>query len=196
MEGIQKRSTSAPRTLDKERERELNTTVYRRSFSDFMREDHRSGFAVHFLILGNDWWTFEEDNGINPLDPDALDEDDRSAAFNSLGKAELVLSVLQDVVETLAQDIAAYKRREIEGRIEELQQLGLTARMPIEHWMIWDASRRCGTSLASVFEYPPTNEGIGRIALKKGNGNAKFGRRACRPSVSSIATSKGNRDDY
>ncbi len=112
------------RTLDKERERELNTTVYRRSFSDFMREDHRSGFAVHFLILGNDWWAFEEDNGINPLDPDALDEDDRRAAFNSLGKAELVLSVLQDVVETLAQDIAAYKRREIEGRIEELRQLG------------------------------------------------------------------------
>lgn len=112
------------RTLDKERERELNTTVYRRSFSDFMRGDHRSGFGVHFLILGNDWWNFEEDIGINPLDADVLDEDERNAAFNSLGKAELVLGVLQDVVETLAQDIAVYKRREIEGRIEELQQLG------------------------------------------------------------------------
>ncbi len=114
------------REQNEARERELNTTVYRRSFSNFMHEDRRSGFATHFLILGKDWWNFEEDTGINPLDPDELDEDDRNAAFNSLGKAELVLSVLEDVVQTLAQDIAVYKRREIEARIEELQQSGFT----------------------------------------------------------------------
>ncbi|SFH22956.1 hypothetical protein [Ensifer sp. OV372] len=108
------------------RERALNTTVYRRSFSDFMGKDRRSGFGTHFLILGNDWWNFEEDNGINPHDIEELDEDDRKAAFNSLGKAELVLGVLEDVVETLAQDIAVYKRREIETRIEELEQSGFT----------------------------------------------------------------------
>lgn len=108
------------------RERELNTTVFRGSFSDFMREDRGSGFGTHFLILGNDWWNFEEDTGINPHDDKELDDDDRKAAFNSLGKAELVLSVLEDVVQTLAQDIAVYKRREIEARIEELQHSGFT----------------------------------------------------------------------
>ena len=109
---------------EKERERELNTTVYQRSYSDFTHENGRPGFGTHFLILGKDWWNFEDDTGINPHDPDELDEDDRKAAFNSLGKAELVLSVLQDVVQTLAQDIADYKRGEIESRIGELQQLG------------------------------------------------------------------------
>nr|KIU68523.1 hypothetical protein TR92_11790 [Brucella anthropi] len=108
------------------RERELNTTVFRTKFSDFMSDDHRSGFGNHFLILGNDWWNFETDTGINPHDLQELDDDDLKAAFNSLGKAELVLGVLEDVAETLAQDIAVYKRREIEERISELEELGFT----------------------------------------------------------------------
>lgn len=107
-------------------ERELNTRVFRRAFSSFMEGDHRTGFGSHYLILGKTWWNFRNDDGIEPLDEEELDEDDKAAAFNSLGKAELVLSVLQDVVETLARDIADYKRTEIEARIHEIQKTGLS----------------------------------------------------------------------
>lgn len=119
-------SRKRQREQNEVRERALNTTIYRRSFSDFMQEDGRSGFGTHYLILGEDWWNFNDDAGIKPHDPDELDEVDLKAAFNSLGKAELVLSVLEDVVQTIAQDIAVYKRREIEMRIEELEKQGFT----------------------------------------------------------------------
>ncbi|MBO9097634.1 MULTISPECIES: hypothetical protein [unclassified Rhizobium] len=108
------------------RERELNTSVFRKPFSEFMAEDRRTGFGAHYLILGNEWWSFEDDKGIQPADVADIDEDDFNAAFNSLGKAELVLSVLEEVVETLAQDIAVYKRRELETRISEIQKPQLT----------------------------------------------------------------------
>ncbi|MGO6755914.1 hypothetical protein ELH42_29935 (plasmid) [Rhizobium ruizarguesonis] len=101
-------------------ERELNTSVFRRPFSEFSVTEHRSGFGSHYLILGRKWWDFSQDDGIEPLDADELDEDDKDAAFNSLGKAELVLSVLEDVIETLSRDIADYKRSEIEARINEI----------------------------------------------------------------------------
>lgn len=107
-------------------ERELNTSVFRRPFSDFSEQERRAGFGSHYLILGRKWWDFSQDEGIEPLDPEELDEDDRAAAFNSLGKAELVLSVLEDVVEALARDIADYKRSEIEARINETQKSDLT----------------------------------------------------------------------
>ena len=107
-------------------ERALNTSVFRKAFSDFFAEDKRIGFASHYLILGSRWWDFGQDNGIEPLDPSEIDEDDRAAAFNSLGKAELVLSVLEDVVDTLARDISDFKRSEIEARIDEVKKSGLT----------------------------------------------------------------------
>ncbi len=107
-------------------ERELNTSVFRKAFSDFFAEDKRVGFASHYLILGSRWWDFGQDNGIEPLDPSEIDKDDRAAAFNSLGKAELVLSVLEDVVDTLARDISDFKRSEIEARIDEVKKSGLT----------------------------------------------------------------------
>lgn len=108
------------------KERELNTSIFQRPFSDFSELEHRAGFGSHYLILGRKWWDFSQDDGIEPLDPEEIDEDDRAAAFNSLGKAELVLSVLEDVVETLARDIADYKRSEIEARINEIQKSDLT----------------------------------------------------------------------
>ena len=107
-------------------ERALNTSVFRKAFSDFFDEDRRIGFASHYLILGNKWWDFSQDNGIEPLDPSEIDEDDKAAAFNSLGKAELVLSVLEDVVDALARDISDFKRSEIEARIDEVKKTGLT----------------------------------------------------------------------
>lgn len=107
-------------------ERQLNTTVFRRAFSDFSEKENRGGFAAHYLILGNRWWDFSQDTGIEPLDPLEIDEDDKIAAFNSLGKAELVLSVLEDVVQTLARDISDFKRSEIEARIGEVKKSGLT----------------------------------------------------------------------
>ncbi|UJW75973.1 hypothetical protein [Rhizobium sp. SL42] len=107
-------------------ERSLNTSVFKKAFSDFCREDKRTGFASHFLILGSKWWDFSLDEGIEPLDRSEIDEDDQAAAFNSLGKAELVLSLLEDVVETLAHDISDFKRSEIEARIEEVKKFGLT----------------------------------------------------------------------
>lgn len=105
-------------------ERALNLSVFRRPFSNFTEIEARPGFGSHYLILGKKWWDFSVDDGIEPLDDEELGDDDRSAAFNSLGKAELVLSVLEDVVHTLAQDIAAYKRSEIETRISEIQEKG------------------------------------------------------------------------
>ncbi|MBY3025447.1 hypothetical protein [Rhizobium leguminosarum] len=107
-------------------ERELNTSVFRRAFSDFFEEDNRTGFATHYLILGSKWWDFSQNDGIEPLDPSEIDEDDQAAAFNSLGKAELVLSVLEDVVEALARDISDFKRSEIEARIDEVKKSGFT----------------------------------------------------------------------
>lgn len=107
------------------KERALNTSVFKKAFSDFRREDKRSGFGSHFLILGNKWWDFSQDEGIEPLDRSEIDEDDEAAAFNSLGKAELVLSLLEDVVDTLARDISDFKRSEIEVRIEEVKKSGL-----------------------------------------------------------------------
>ncbi len=120
----------AARKREKDRrvtqERELNTSVFRRPFSDFSDEENRAGFGTHYLILGRKWWDFSQDDGIEPFDPEELDEDDRIAAFNSLGKAELVLSLLEDVLETLAGDIADYKRSEVEARINEIQKSDLT----------------------------------------------------------------------
>ena len=107
-------------------ERQLNTTVFRKAFSEFFNEDNRPGFATHYLILGSKWWDFSQDDGIEPLDPSEIDEDDQAAAFNSLGKAELVLSVLEDVVQTLSRDISDFKRREIEARIDEVKKSDLT----------------------------------------------------------------------
>lgn len=106
-------------------ERELNTSVFRKKFSDFFEETDRSGFGSHYLILGSKWWDFSQDDGIEPLDASEIDEDDKAAAFNSLGKAELVLSVLEDVVDTLARDISDFKRSEIEARINEVRKSGL-----------------------------------------------------------------------
>jgi hypothetical protein len=108
------------------RERQLNTSVFRKAFSDFFKEDNCTGFGSHYLILGSKWWDFSEDDGIEPLDPSEIDEDDQAAAFNSLGKAELVLSVLEDVVDTLTRDISDFKRSEIEARIDEVKRSGLT----------------------------------------------------------------------
>lgn len=107
-------------------ERSLNTSVFKKAFSDFCREDKRTGFGSHFLILGSKWWDFSQDEGIEPLDRSEIDEDDEAAAFNSLGKAELVLSLLEEVVETLAHDISAFKRSEIEARIEDVKKSGFT----------------------------------------------------------------------
>lgn len=120
----------AARKRDKDRlaaqERALNPSIFRRPFSDFSRQEHREGFGSHYLILGSKWWDFSRDTGIEPLDDEELDEDDRAAAFNSLGKAELVLSILEDVVEALTHDVADYKRSEIEARINEIQKSRLT----------------------------------------------------------------------
>lgn len=107
-------------------ERALNQSVFRRPFSDFFKEEKRIGFGSHFLILGSKWWDFSQDEGIEPLDPSEIDEEDQAAAFNSLGKAELVLSLLEDAVNTLARDISDFKRSEIEARIEEVKKPGLT----------------------------------------------------------------------
>lgn len=110
-----------------EQERQLNTTVFRKAFSDFSGEDTRGGFATHYLILGNRWWDFSQDTGIEPLDPSEIDQVDKAAAFNSLGKAELVLSVLEDVVDALSRDISDFKRSEVEARIDEVKKNGLTS---------------------------------------------------------------------
>ena len=104
----------------------MNTTVFRKPFSDFCAEEGRNGFGSHYLILGDDWWDFSADDGIKPFDLSELDEKEQAAAFNSLGKAELVLSVLEDAYQTLADYISDFKRSEIDERINEIPKSGLT----------------------------------------------------------------------
>lgn len=102
--------------------RDASRPLLHKPFSEFLREDGRSGFADHYLILGQDWWNFDADTGINPLGEDALEEEELQYASNSIGKAELLMSVLEDVTDTLAANINAYKQKEISDRLSELDQ--------------------------------------------------------------------------
>lgn len=98
-------------------EKALAPTIYQQAFSDFV--GGRS-FADHRLILGNEWWDFSSDDGIKPLSDDTLDADEKHDASNSLGKAELILNVLEDIATTLASDIHDYKLAQIRARFEEV----------------------------------------------------------------------------
>lgn len=104
-------------------EKALAPKIYLQAFSDFMEG---RGFPDHHLILGNEWWDFSSDDGIKPLSDDALDDDERQDASNSLGKAELVLNVLQDIAYTLAADVSNYKKKEIGDRIAEIEMRDLS----------------------------------------------------------------------
>ncbi len=147
------------RTLDKERERELNTTVYRRSFSDFMREDHRSGFAVHFLILGMIGGPLKRTTGSIRLIRTHWTRTTAARRSIRLVKpnwCSVYCKMSSRHWPRISQPTSAAKSR---AALKNFSSWALTARMPIEHWMIWDASRRCGTSLASVFEIPSHKRG-------------------------------------
>jgi hypothetical protein len=106
--------------------KELAPMIAKRSFSDFMRTTQRTGFPAHFLILGDKWWDFSNDNGIEPLSDDELDDGQKAAASNSLGKAELVIDVMADVIETLTKDLADYWHAEIDARVSELENADLS----------------------------------------------------------------------
>lgn len=94
---------------------------FKTPFSEFLEDRDGHGFSVHHSILGNNWWDFSNDDGIKPLTDDDLDEEEMSDAANSLGKAELILSVLEDVTDTLAEYVNAYKKKEIADRIHEIE---------------------------------------------------------------------------
>lgn len=111
----------------KQREQKaLDRAAFQKSFSTFLDETKITNFSDHYLILGNDWWDFDTDAGIRPLTEDALSRDELLDASNSLGKAELVMSVLEDITDTLAEDINAYKRKEITDRIHEIETSDLS----------------------------------------------------------------------
>lgn len=104
-------------------EKALAPAIYQQAFSDFMEG---RGFPDHHLILGNSWWNFSNDDGIELLSDDALDADEMRNASNSLGKAELILNVLGDIATTLAADVNAYKKKEISNRIAEIETSDLS----------------------------------------------------------------------
>lgn len=104
----------------------LDRATFQKPFSTFLDETKITNFSDHFLILGNDWWDFDTDEGVKPLTDDALSEEELRHASNSLGKAELVMSVLEDITDTLAEDINAYKRKEITDRIHEIETSDLS----------------------------------------------------------------------
>lgn len=108
--------------LKKKAEKAFATTTYEKPLSTFFVETGRTGFGEHYLKLGEDWWDFTNDVGIKPFDGDELNDDEKESASNSLGKAEFILNVLQDLVMTLASDINEYKRSEISDRISEIEK--------------------------------------------------------------------------
>lgn len=107
-------------------DRELAPTIFHKPFSDFLQQRNRTGFGDHFDMLGSEWFDFTTDAGIKPNYDDAIDEDEKAAASNSLGKADLIINVMQDVLFTLTQDINDYKRAEIDARIKEVEQSDLS----------------------------------------------------------------------
>ncbi|MBK3745251.1 hypothetical protein G3A39_39395 [Paraburkholderia aspalathi] len=111
------------REMKKEVEKALAPTTYVKPLSTFFSETQRTGFSTYAVILGDKWWDFKDDDGIQPFDMEALDDEEMKNASNSLGKAELLLSVFQDIVTALSSDINAYKRSEINERIREIETL-------------------------------------------------------------------------
>jgi hypothetical protein len=104
----------------------LAPTTYVETFSNFLEKTGRSGLGVYHLKLGADWWDFSTDSGIKPATEDELDDEEMKNASNSLGKAELILSILEDMVPTLAENINDYKRKEIRARMKELENSDLS----------------------------------------------------------------------
>lgn len=80
---------------------------FRKPLTSFLEETGRTGFADHYLALGNDWWDFSDGKG-------------------SLDKAENILNVLEDVSDTLAEYVNAYKKKEIADRINEIENSDLS----------------------------------------------------------------------
>ncbi|WP_159946342.1 hypothetical protein [Rhizobium sp. 18065] len=107
-------------------ENALAAATYVKPLSDFFSETNRSGFGDHFLMLGDNWWDFSNDGPLLPLADDALEEGQKRLASNSLGKAEMVIDLLGDVVSTLTQDLNDYKRAEIQSRIREIEESDLS----------------------------------------------------------------------
>lgn len=121
-----KQSRNRQREKQISQERVLNNTLFSHAFSEYLNNRGRGGYGIQYLILGKCWWNFENDAGIDPHDTAELDQAELEAASNSLGKAELILDVMESIVETLSQDIADYKRDQIEARISTIQKSDLT----------------------------------------------------------------------
>lgn len=73
-------------------------------------------------VLGEKWWDFPDDRGLQPSTDQALVEEDLANASNSLGRAEVILSTLIDAADELSTAINEYKRREITGRLKEIDE--------------------------------------------------------------------------
>ncbi|MGR9237936.1 hypothetical protein ACU8OH_03820 [Rhizobium leguminosarum] len=123
-------------------ERAEAPTTYLRPFSEYRREADLPGFGSHFLMLGKEWWDFDTDDGIKPLSLDGVDAADIERAPNSLGKAELIIEVLLDVVSQLASDVRCYKQSELDTRITEIMSRDLSN--PEENKAAFAEAKRLG----------------------------------------------------
>jgi hypothetical protein len=102
--------------------RDMSAPDLRTPFSDFFR-GRADELKWHAGVLGDHWFQFEDDSGLVPDNRYALDEQDRLAAGNSLGKAELVIGVLIDAASEIADAVSAYKQHEIEARLREVEAI-------------------------------------------------------------------------
>lgn len=114
------------RQMKRDEELALAPTTYFNPFSTYLERTGGVGLAVHHLMLGNKWWDFSSDDGIEPLAEDALEDEDKQRAANSLGKAEFLLDVLEDIATTLAARLNEYKRKEIGDRIQDIEASDLS----------------------------------------------------------------------
>jgi len=107
-------------------ERSLAPSLYRQPLFSFRGEHGTPDLGFYVDVLGENWWSYEDDNGIVPAEAFTLVQEDLDKASNSLGKAEFVIATLLDAAVELAQWVNDYKLSEINARIEELEQADLS----------------------------------------------------------------------
>lgn len=112
----------------RERERKKRRQEADAAMPDFQQpfftyfENYRS-FDLNWYagVLGDEWYSFEDDSGIKP-DEGALVQEDLDKVQNSLAKAEFLIDLFLDLTADLARSVSEYKRREIEARIAEFEK--------------------------------------------------------------------------
>ncbi|TPN49484.1 hypothetical protein FJ976_17290 [Mesorhizobium sp. B1-1-9] len=126
---IKRKSWAEYKRLQRQRAREnmksqpgAGRELMRTPFYEFFNEWGDRPLEWFGDVLGEKWWEFSDDRGLQPLTDHALVGEDLANASNSLGRAEVILSTLIDAAGQLSVAINEYKRREITERLAEIDE--------------------------------------------------------------------------